>query len=147
MKLFTVGYSGREPEELLEVLSLAGVRTVIDVRLEAEGPVGGDAIQEGEGTGKRFQRLLTLRGIGYRPLMALGNIFLECEDWRERYAAFVGRIGDLLSAKLQGLEGPLCLLGGEPRATDCHRFQIAEFLASRGHDIEHLDAELAPKGG
>lgn len=126
-KFFTAGSAGRDPGVLLDLLSAAGVRTVVDVRA-----------QTGEDD---FEVRLASRGIDYRPLPALSNVFWECADWRNRYAQFLGRIGDLMTAKLGGLEAPLCLLGTELRAANCHRGLIAEFLASRGHEIEHLDAE------
>lgn len=125
-KLFTAGCTGRDPMALLDLLSTAGVRTVVDVRP-----------QSGEDD---FRALLASRGIAYRPLPALSNLFWECDDWRSRYTQFLGQVGELMATKLGGLDAPLCLLGTEPRAADCHRGLIAEFLASRGHEIEHLDA-------
>ena len=139
MKVFTIGCAGRKAEEFVQELSKAGVRTVVDVRSFA----GDDSLEPSAPQAdpeSDIRLLLSSRGIGYRLLAALGNIFLECDDWRERYALFLGRIGDLLVTKLEGLDEPLCLLGGEPRAADCHRIIIASFLASRGHQIAHLEA-------
>jgi hypothetical protein len=40
-------------------------------------------------------------------LPELGNVFLEYEDWRERYAAFIQCAGHLLISCLDGLEPPV----------------------------------------
>jgi uncharacterized protein (DUF488 family) len=138
MKLFTIGYGGRMPEEFVERLASAGVRTVVDVRLRPDRASMG-AYVKAKTPDKGIERLLSTGGIRYRSLPELGNIFLDYEDWRERYTTFVSRAGDLLVTRLEGLEGPLCLLCAERRIAECHRLQIAEFLATRGFEIEHLD--------
>ena len=88
---------------------------------------------------KGIERLFTAAGIGYRSLPELGNVFLEYEDWRERYATFIQCAGHLLLSRLDGLEPPTCLLCAERRVAECHRLIIAQFLAARGFEIEHLE--------
>ena len=46
---------------------------------------------------------------------------------------------DLLVSCLEGLEPPVCLLCAERRVAECHRLVIAEFLAARGAEVEHLE--------
>jgi uncharacterized protein (DUF488 family) len=138
MKLFTIGYGGRKPEDFVQRLADAGVRTVVDVRLRPDRASMG-AYAKAKTPDKGIERLLATRGIRYRSLPELGNVFLEYHDWRTRYATFIQRAGDLLISRLDGLEGPLCLLCAERRVADCHRLQIAEFLIARDHEIEHLD--------
>lgn len=140
MKLFTLGADGRGPEEVVRLLADAGVRTVLDVRLP-ESLARQDALRELRQSVEIMEDLLSRQGIAYRPVAGLGNIFLECEDWRSRYETVLSLLGELLTAKLQTLDAPLCLLGTERRAADCHRWQIGDFLAARGHQVEHLDGE------
>jgi uncharacterized protein (DUF488 family) len=138
MKLFTIGYGGRTPDDLIQRLTAAGVRTVADVRLRPDRASMG-VYAKAKTPDKGIERLFASVGIGYRSLPELGNVFLDYEDWRERYAAFIQCAGHLLISRLDGLETPVCLLCAERRVADCHRLQIAEFLAARGLAIEHLE--------
>jgi uncharacterized protein (DUF488 family) len=47
--------------------------------------------------------------------------------------------GHLLITRLNDLTAPACLLCAERRVADCHRLQIADFLAARGAETKHLD--------
>jgi uncharacterized protein (DUF488 family) len=138
MKLFTIGYGGRMPDELISRLTAAGVRTVADVRLRPDRASMGVYVKA-KTPDKGIERLFTAAGIGYRSLPELGNVFLEYEDWRERYATFIRCAGHLLVSRLNGLEPPVCLLCAERRVAECHRLIIAEFLAARGAEVEHLE--------
>ena len=138
MKFFTIGYGGRKPDDLVGLLSDAGVRTVADVRLRPDRSSMG-AYAKARTADKGIEHLLSSHGIGYRSLPELGNIFLDFADWEERYATFIYRAGDLLVTRLEELEKPVCLLCAERRVADCHRLLIAQFLVSRGYEVEHLD--------
>ena len=126
------------PDDLITRLTAAGVRTVADVRLRPDRASMGVYVKA-KTPDKGIERLFTAAGIGYRSLPELGNVFLEYEDWRERYAAFVQCAGHLLVTRLDGLEPPLCLLCAERRVAECHRLMVAEFLAARGAEVEHLE--------
>ena len=140
MKLFSIGYGGRTPDDLLKRLCDAGVRTVVDVRLRPDRASMGVFVKA-KAADKGIERLLASAGIAYRSLPELGNVFRDCDDWRERYAALIESAGHLLVSRLDELTPPLCLLCAERRVADCHRLQIAEFLAARGNEVEHLDGE------
>ena len=89
---------------------------------------------------KGIERLLSDRGIGYRSLLELGNLFRDLEDWRPSYRALFERAGDLLVARLADLPEPFCLLCAEKRVVECHRLVIAEFLvATKGWSVEHIE--------
>jgi uncharacterized protein (DUF488 family) len=138
MKLLTIGYGGRTPDDLISRLTAAGVRTVADVRLRPDRASMG-VYAKAKSPDKGIERLFASAGIGYRSLPELGNLFLDYEDWRERYSAFIQCAGHLLVSRLDGLEPPWCLLCAERRVAECHRLQIAQFLAARGAVIEHLE--------
>jgi hypothetical protein len=88
---------------------------------------------------KGIERLLSEVGVEYRSLPELGNLFLDFDDWRERYMALLSRAGDLLVSRLADLPGPICLLCAERKPEDCHRMLIAQYQASVGdNEIEHL---------
>lgn len=140
MKLFTIGYGGRTPDDLLKRLCDAGVRTVVDVRLRPDRASMGVFVKA-KSADKGIERLLASAGIAYRSLPELGNVFRDCDDWRERYAALIQCAGHLLVSRLDTLAPPLCLLCAERRVADCHRLQIAKFLTAKGAEVEHLDGE------
>jgi len=140
IKIFTIGYGGRTPEDFVKRLTAASVCTVVDVRLRPERASMGVYVKA-KSPEKGIERLLASAGIRYGSLPELGNLFLDYEDWRTRYATFIGLAGELLVTRLDGLQGPLCLLCAERKVAECHRLQIAEYLASIGHEIEHLDGD------
>jgi uncharacterized protein (DUF488 family) len=146
MKFFTAGYGGRSPRDFVDLLTAHGIRTVVDVRLRPDRASMGSYARSKD-PDKGIEKLLAERGIAYRSLVELGNVFLDYEDWPERYARLLAAAGDLLTARLDHLirepdqvPGPLCLLCAEKRAEDCHRRQIADYLVEKkGWDlVSHL---------
>lgn len=139
MTLFTVGYGGRRPDDLAALLLDHGVKTVVDVRLRPDRASVGAFAKAGSPE-KGIEGLLARSGIAYRSLPELGNVFRECEDWRDRYRELLERAGELLVRRLGGLAEPLCLLCAERRADECHRALIADFLARSGEpEIRNLE--------
>ena len=138
MKLFTIGYGGAMPQAFTDCLRKAGVQTVVDVRLRPDRASMGAYVKAKTGD-KGIERLLGEAGIGYRSLPELGNVFLDYDDWRERYTALLARAGDLLVSRLVEVCGPICLLCAERRPEECHRMLIAQYLASVAeNEVEHL---------
>ncbi|MFO0893058.1 MAG: DUF488 domain-containing protein [Isosphaeraceae bacterium] len=139
MTFYTVGYGGRAPAEFLDLLSAHGIRTVADVRLRPDRSAMG-AFSRARTADKGIERLLAERGIAYRPIIELGNVFLELEDWRPPYLRLLRDAGELLTARLDDLLRPFCLLCAEKRVADCHRSLIADHLVrSRGWDVVHIE--------
>jgi hypothetical protein len=85
-----------------------------------------------------IQNLLAKANIGYVSLIELGNVFLEYQDWSDRYRRLLDSSGELLIERLQDIPEPYCLLCAEKLATECHRYLISEYLIRKGHEIEHL---------
>jgi uncharacterized protein (DUF488 family) len=139
MKLFTIGYGGRTPDDLIHKLTAVGVRTIADVRLRPDRASMG-VYAKAKTPDKGIERLFASAGIAYRSLPELGNVFMDFDDWRERYAALLQCAGHLLIGRLEVLEPPVCLLCAERRVADCHRLQIAQLLALRGAVVEHLES-------
>ena len=138
MKLFTIGYGGAVPQAFTDCLRKAGVQSVVDVRLRPDRANMG-AYVKAKTPDKGIQRLLGEAGIDYRSLPELGNVFLDYDDWRERYTALLARAGDLLVSRFAGVPGPICLLCAEKHPEECHRMLIAQYLASVGEsEFEHL---------
>lgn len=139
MKFYTIGYGGRVPAEFASLLVLRGVRSVADVRIHPERASMG-AYVKARSADKGIEKLLGDRGIVYRSILELGNLFRDLEDWRPSYRALFDRAGDLLVERLGELPGPFCLMCAEKRVAECHRLVIADFLvATKGWNVEHID--------
>jgi uncharacterized protein (DUF488 family) len=138
MKLYTIGYGGRTPQDMISILVTKGVRAVVDVRLRPDRASMGIYVKA-KSPDKGIEKLLTDAEIEYFPRPELGNVFRDFDDWVERYRELLHRAGELLTGRLGGIPEPYCLLCAERRVAECHRQAIADFLVSRGHEVEHLE--------
>ena len=109
MKFYTIGYGGRPPAEFANLLVLHGIRSIADVRIRPERASMG-AYVKARTADKGIEKLLADRGIAYRSILELGNLFRDLEDWREPYRALFERAGDLFVRRLDDLLEPFCLL-------------------------------------
>jgi uncharacterized protein (DUF488 family) len=141
----TIGHGTRPLDELVALLTSAGVETLVDVRR-----------YPGSRRNPQFNRdalapALETAGIAYRHALALGGR-LSNEPGEERFAcihvaafrAYAARMGT--PAWQEALEAVLAepapaLMCAETPWTKCHRRLIAELLHARGHEVVHL---LAP---
>lgn len=137
MKFYTVGYGGRTPAELVQLLRQNEIKTVVDVRLRPDRASMGVYVKA-KVPDKGIERVLVEENIAYTSIIELGNIFLHYADWRERYTQLFDRAGDLLTESLKQVPSPFCLMCAEKRVEDCHRQQIADYLLQRGWEVEHL---------
>lgn len=139
MTIFTLGYGGRSKADIVALLHSNGVRTVVDVRLRPDRASMGIFVKA-KTPEKGIESWLAEAGIGYRSIIELGNIFLDYPDWQQRYKTLLDSSGALLTTRLGDVPGPICLLCAEKRVGECHRQQVAAFLAERaGADICHLE--------
>ena len=138
MKFYTIGYGGRNPQEFLDLLKQRGVKVVVDVRLRPDRAYWG-CYAKAESQDKGIQKRLAEYNIEYISLVKLGNPFMECDDWGERYQQLLEKEGDLLIEPLRSIPGPFCLLCAEKSPLKCHRFLIAEYLVSKGYEVEHIE--------
>jgi len=136
-QFFTIGYGGRSPGEFVQVLQDHRIRSVVDVRLRPDRACMGSFVKA-KSPDKGIQALLAAESIEYYPFIELGNLFLEYADWRERYAQLMAVAGELLTERLSTIPEPWCLLCAEKRVDECHRKQIAEYLAGRGWQVTHI---------
>jgi uncharacterized protein (DUF488 family) len=138
-KVFTIGYGGRGRDDFLALLKANGVRTLVDIRLRPDRASMGIWVKA-RTPDKGIEKWLADAGIAYRSLIELGNVFMEFPDWQERFRRLLASSGELLVERLEGLEEPICLMCAEKRAADCHRREVAVFLAQRtGAAICHIE--------
>jgi uncharacterized protein (DUF488 family) len=139
IKIFTVGYGGRNKAGFLELMQDNGIRTIVDVRLRPDRASMGIWVKA-KTPDKGIEKWLCEADIGYRSLIELGNVFLEFKDWQERYRALLKLSGNLLTERLAGIPDPWCLLCAEKRVGECHRQQIADYLVEyTGAQVHHLE--------
>jgi uncharacterized protein (DUF488 family) len=138
VKLFTIGYGGRKPDEFVRTLVQHGVRTIADVRIAPQRASMGSYVKAREPE-KGIEKLLAGAGIAYAWLEELGNEFRHDEGWPERYRELLAREGDARTRRLLALDGPTCLLCAEKRPAECHRTLVADWLAAHGHEIVAIE--------
>jgi len=135
--VYTLGYGGRSKEEVLALLRSAGVKAVVDVRLRPDRASMG-IFAKAKTPDKGLEHWLREAGFGYFSFVELGNIFVDRDDWEERYRQLLARAGDLLTERLAKVPEPFCLLCAEKAPEQCHRRLIAEYLAERGYQVVHI---------
>lgn len=139
MKAFTVGYGGRVPDEFARLLAASGVKTIVDVRLRPDKAAMG-SFAKAKDADKGIAGLLARAGVGYVSLPELGNVFLDYDDWPDRYEKFLDAAGPLLFDRLAGVPGPVCLMCAEKKLGECHRRHVAAYLAkTKGWTFTHLE--------
>jgi uncharacterized protein (DUF488 family) len=138
VKCYTIGYGGRRPEDFLALLTSRGIRAVADVRLRPDRAHMG-CYAQAKDPNRGLQGLLEWAGIEYVSFPELGNVFLHRDDWVRRYRTLLEQAGDLLTEGLTALPTPFCLLCAEKRASECHRSLVADYLAGKGYEIEHIE--------
>lgn len=137
MKLLTIGYGGRRPDDFVRLLVEHGVRTVADVRIAPQRAFLGVFAKARTGDAG-IEKLLGDAGIRYESLTELGNPFRDADDWAGRYRELLAREGEARTRRLLELDAPICLLCAEKLPAECHRTLVAEWLATRGHEYEHI---------
>jgi uncharacterized protein (DUF488 family) len=142
MRLYTLGFAGKDARAFFTLLSQHGVRRVLDIRLRPNGQLSGYA------RGRDLPYLLAELAGGcayeHRPELAptpeILNAYREDGDW----AAYVARFEALMDER--GIPEALdrasferqatCLLCSEATAEACHRRLVAERLARAWPDVE-----------
>lgn len=146
MKVFTIGFTKTSAEHFFGRLEEAGVKRVIDIRLNNRSQLAGFA--------KRDDLKFFLRTVGnidyvHEPLLAPTQEILDAfkkrkGPWTEYERAFLALMRERrVEEKLdRGLLDGACLLCSEHKPHHCHRRLVAEYLSETwpepGLDVVHL---------
>ena len=140
MKVFTIGFTKTSAESFFNRLQKAGVKRVIDVRLNNVSQLAGFAKKED----LRYF-LKAIGGIAYthEPMLAPTQEMLDAYkknggDWpvyERRFLALIAerRIEDIVQHT--AVDGA-CLLCSEDKPAQCHRRLVVEYLQRKWGDIE-----------
>ena len=144
MKLFTIGFTQKSAEEFFTLLRNAGVKRVLDIRLNNKSQLAGFSKSEDL---EFFLR--ELGGIGYRHVleMAPTQPLLDkvrkgkggWDSFEKQFLALMKqrKVEKVLDEKVLS---DACLLCSEHEPDHCHRRLVAEYLQRElgGITIEHL---------
>ena len=133
--LFTIGFTQTTAEHFFDRLERAGVRRVLDVRLNNASQLAGFA--KGRDLPFFLRRIL---GAGYSHETRLAPTkdildgykkgTIEWVEYERRFLELLARRAPENGLKLSDLDGT-CLLCSEPTAERCHRRLVAEYLDGR----------------
>ena len=144
MKIFTIGFTKTTAEAFFKRLQEAGVKKVIDVRLNNVSQLAGFAKKDDI---RYF--LKSISGIEYIHLPELAptkEIFDNIKKKKGQWTDFEKQFNELMKTRRieetiprDSVDGA-CLLCSEAKPHNCHRRLVAEYLKERwgNIDIVHL---------
>ncbi|MBI4581313.1 MAG: DUF488 domain-containing protein [Planctomycetes bacterium] len=142
--IFTIGFAGKSAREFFAALTDAGVRVVVDIRLNNQSQLAGFTKKQ-----DLEYFLQQLGGLGYDHRLELAPTKEILDAYRKKvidWAEYERRFHQLLlDRQVETLFRPTdldgaCLLCSEPTADQCHRRVAAEYLRDHWRDvtIRHL---------
>lgn len=143
MKLFTIGFTHKPAETFFGLLTDAGVKRVVDIRLNNVSQLAGFTKRD-----DLAYFLDAVAGISYAHVPLLAPTQDLIDDYRKNgigYDAFAARFRkQLKSRKVETspeakLRNGDCLLCSEVDAAECHRSVVASYLAPHLGDVSVRD--------
>lgn len=140
MKLFTIGFTQKTAEGFFTLLTQAGVKRIVDVRLNNNSQLAGFA--------KAQDLQYFLNAVGgiayvYHPEFApTKEIFEDYKKKKGSWAAYEAAYASLMTERendaraLEVLQDGDCLLCSEAEADHCHRRLLAERIRNLNNELE-----------
>jgi uncharacterized protein (DUF488 family) len=139
-KLFTIGFTRKSAESFFTRLSKAGVKRMIDIRLNNVSQLAGFAKRDDL---RYFLKALCKIDYVHLPELAptkeiMDNFKKKKGKWSVYEKDFRGLLKDRRPEKTltKDLFESACLLCSEDRPDNCHRRLVAEHLADKWGDVE-----------
>ncbi|MCX5975308.1 MAG: DUF488 domain-containing protein [Coprothermobacterota bacterium] len=134
MEIFTIGFTHKSAEEFFGLLTGAGIRHLLDIRLHNSSQLSGFTKQADLAY---FLREICAASYERQPSLAptaeILNAYRQDKDWE----AYEHRFHALLCTRRaetlyspESLVAPTVLLCSEPKADHCHRRLVAEYWES-----------------
>ena len=144
MKLCTIGFTKKTAEEFFSKLRAAGVRRIVDVRLNNTAQLAGFSKRDDL---KFFTKEILGAEYVHLPMLAPTQEMLdEYRKEKRGWEAYEQRFLELMKTREiekrlePGMVDGGCLLCSEDKPHQCHRRLVAEYLKGKwsGVEIEHL---------
>lgn len=142
MEIYTIGFTKRTAAEFFGALKQAGIKRLIDVRLNNTSHLAGFAKRDNL---EYFLREICGAEYVHVPLLAPTDEILDgykdkslsWDEYEARFRALLAerKVEQAVDRRLFD-DGPAVLLCSEPQADHCHRRLVAEYLASTWGDIQ-----------
>ena len=139
MQLFTIGFTKKPAEDFFSRLEQAGVKKLVDVRLNNVSQLAAFAKRDDL---RYFAKKICKITYEHRPELAPTKDILdeykknkgEWSTYEEKFLKLMAQrqIEKTNMAKLDGG----CLLCSEDKPHNCHRRLVAEYLRSKWNDVE-----------
>lgn len=143
MEIYTIGFTKRTAEQFFEPLKSAGIRRLLDIRLNNTSQLAG--FTKG-GDLPYFLRTICGADYQHEPLLAptagILRAYKQDGDWERYEREFLAllaqrRVEAVVSRDLFAV--PTVLLCSEPTSERCHRRLVVEYLRLSWGDIEQRD--------
>ena len=138
--LFTIGFTKKNAQTFFSKLKSAGVKKIIDIRLNNVSQLAGFAKRDDL---NYFLRELCDCDYIHKPMFAPTKEILDAYkkkqiDWNEYVRQFSELIKDRAIENKISVEelNNACLLCSEPTPEKCHRRLVAEYFRDKYNDIE-----------
>ena len=139
MRLFTIGFTKKSARDFFGKLRQAGVKRVVDIRLNNVSQLAGFAKKDD------LQYFLESEGIGYVHLLELAPTQTILDgfkknkgSWDQYEKAFLElmQVRKVDQTVPKSLLEDGCLLCSEDKPLHCHRRLVAEYLANLWNGVE-----------
>ena len=140
MEIYTIGFTKKTAAEFFGSLRRAGIKRLIDVRLNNTSQLAGFAKRDDL---EYFLDEICQAEYRHQPMLSPDKELLDgykkkAVPWKEYESRFVALLRQreaetLLDRRL--FDVPTVLLCSEPTAEHCHRRLVAEYLAAKWGDV------------
>ncbi len=140
MEIYTIGFTRKSAAEFFGALRRAGIRRLVNVRLNNTSQLAGFAKRDDLAY---FLDAICSAAYQHEPLLAPTAEILDAykhkaiswEEYEGRFRALLAerQVEDRVDRR--GFDAPTALLCSEPTAERCHRRLVAEHLAAHWGDV------------
>ena len=145
MNIYTIGFTRKGAEEFFGTLRSAGIKNVIDIRLQNTSQLAGFTKKEDL---PYFLAEILAADYLHEPLLAPEETAFKAYrvgelDWKGLRRAYMKLAADRSMETVidwkKVLKRRSVLLCSEPRAEHCHRQVLVEYLQKKGLDLDQID--------
>lgn len=141
MEVYTIGFTKRKADEFFGALKQAGIKRLLDVRLNNSSQLAGFTKSENL---PFFLREICAAEYVHEPLLAPTKDILDAykkrkgrwEDYEKSFMKLMAerKIEDKIDRRL--FAAPVVLLCSEAKAGHCHRRLVLEYLQTKWNDLQ-----------